>query len=476
MTGKPDSRLLITVPALALLILGLVLILRPADMSYLDLLRQGDEHAARVERTAAVVTYQEAGRLRPGDPAPRLRLAQVYLEWGRTDDALAAVAEAERLSAGKAEAEGLATDLERLRVAIHAARADWAAVVEHAQLLLTLTPADPDTRHTLARAYVELQEWDAAQAEYKALLVADPADRVAHERLGMLLLGDATGAIQHLSAAQTGLASRLLAALQQTGAVDDPAYAGALVGRVLFEAQEWVLAARELERALFYNPDYPDAHAYLGHALDQMGRPDKAWPHLQRAVALAPDSVVVHTFLGLHYDRLGDLSAARAEYETAYDFDPTNPATCVEIGQTWAAEGRYLAAEIWLVEAVSLQPQDPTLWTVLARFYLDHNITAVGQVVEATAELVQLSPDDARAHDLRGWAAFQIGDYGTAQDSLQQAISLDPTFALAHYHLGRLWSAQGEYRKAREAFIHALDLDTTGELVPLVEQAMGKFP
>ena len=469
MIRKPAHHLLVTIPCLALLAVALLLVLRPADMPYLDLLRQGDAHAARAERTAAVAAYQEAAHLRPGDPTSHLYLAQVYLDWGRSDEALFAISKAEWLGAEE-------TASERLWIAFYATRADWPAVIEHAQYLLALAPADCATRHALARAYVELLEWDAARAEYQALLLADPTDSVAHERLGALLLGDDPAATRHLLSAQTDLANRLLVALAEAGAVDDPAYASALLGRTLFEAQEWALATRQFERALSYNPDYPDAHAYLGYALDLVGHPDKARPHLRQAVALAPDSPVAHIFLGLHYDRLGDIAAARAEYETAYDLDPTNPATCIEIGQTWAAEGRYVAAEIWLREAVSLQPYDAALWEVLARFYLDHNITAEGQGIETTAELVRLSPDDARAHDLRGWAAFQVGDYDTAESSLWRAISLDPALAAAHYHLGRLWAAQGAHQKAREAFIRALDLDTTGELVPPVERALGELP
>jgi len=486
-TRRSSRRLFITFLALAFLAVALALILRPAHMPYLDLLHQGDEHAARAERTAAVAAYKEAARLRPGDPAPHLRLAQVYLDWGRTEEALAAIAEA-----GRPGAEDAAS-LERLRVAAHATRGDWPAVVEHAGRLLALAPAggpadasdrasgrglagvvdDAGTaRHARAYAYVQLQEWDAARAEYETLLHADPTDPVAHERLGALLLGKDSSAIQHLFTAQTDLANQLIAVMGEPGTAGDPAYASALLGRVLFEEREWALAARQFERALSHNPDYPDARAYLGYALDQMGRPDEARPHLLQAVALAPDSAVVHVFLGLHYDRLGDFSAARAEYETAYDLDPDNPATCVEIGQTWAAEGRYVAAEIWLREAVSLQPDDAALWEVLARFYLDRNITAEGRGVEAAAKLVALSPKDARAHDLRGWAAFQAGDFSTAQASLLQATALDPALATAHYHLGLLWKAEGAHQKAQEAFIRALDLDTTGELVPLVERVM----
>jgi len=458
-----------------------MLVLRPPAAPYLDLVRQGDAHAANTERTAAVAAYRAAAHLRPGDPAPYLRLARLYLDWGRTDDALAAIAEAERLdrpgrfpsdAPRPQPARSSVRSSERLWIAAYTARADWPAVVEHAQALLALAPADADARHALARACVELQEWDEAQAEYEALLRANPADALAHERLGALLLGDDPAAIQHLFAARSGLANRLLAALQEAGGVGEPAYANARLGRVFFEAGEWALAARQFERALADNPAYPDAHAYLGHALDLMKRPAEARPHLLRAVELAPDSVVAHTFLGLHHDRLGDYSAARAEYETAYDLDPTNPATCVEIGQTWAAEGRYVAAEIWLREAVALRPDDPALWEALARFYLDHNVTAEGRGVEAATELVELAPDDARAHDLRGWAAFQVADYETAQGSLLRATSLNPLLASSYYHLGRLWAAQGAQQKAQEAFTRALDLDTTGELAPLIERVM----
>jgi len=159
---QPGRRPRITFLILVLLAVALVSILRPAGSPYLDLLRQGDEHAARTERTAAVAAYGGAVRLRPGDPGPHLRLARVYLDWGRTKDALAALSEAGRLGAEEAV-------WERLSVAVHAARADWPAVVEHAQQLLGIVPADGPARHTLARAYVELGEWDAARAEYETL-------------------------------------------------------------------------------------------------------------------------------------------------------------------------------------------------------------------------------------------------------------------------------------------------------------------
>jgi tetratricopeptide (TPR) repeat protein len=462
---------------LVLVVVALVLVSRlvvpPARAPVLGLLRQGDAHAARAERTAAVAAYREAIRLRPGDPAAYLRLAQVYLDWGRAGEALAALTQAEQVGAEE-------TTLERLRVVAYVAREDWPAVVAHGQRLLALTSSETEaaqeTRHTLARAYVALGEWDAARAEYEALVSAYPADSLARERLGVLLLGSDPAAVRHLFASGTDLAGQLVTVLQEPGTAGNPAYVSALLGQVLLEAHEWTLAIRQFERALSDNPGYADAHAYLGYALDQVGRSEEARSHLLRAVALAPDSPVSHVFLGLHYDRGGDLVSARAEYEMAYDLDPENPATCVEIGQTWAAERRYVAAEIWLREAISLQPDDPVFWEILVRFYLEHNITGEDRSRDAAAELVRLSPEDARAFDLQGWAALQVAEYDAAESSLLEALFLDPSLASAHYHLGLLRAAQDQHERAREAFIRALDLDTTGALTSLVERALGEIP
>ncbi|TET49905.1 MAG: tetratricopeptide repeat protein, partial [Anaerolineales bacterium] len=422
------------------------------------------DHTARLERTAAAAAYLEATSYRPLDADPYLRLSRLYLDWGRTDEALAALDEAEALDAAP-------EDIARLRLSASIALTDWTAVAEHAAAVLALAPQDAAARHALARAYVWLERWDAAQAEYEALLSTDPDDQLAHQGLGTLLAGLDPAATGHLAAAGTPLTYSLLNALATAAAEgDDPAYASALIGRALFEQAEWSLAARGVRRALSHSPDYADAHAYLGHSLDQLGRAAEAEDHLLQATSLAPSSAVARIFLGLHYDGLGDTAAARGEYEAAYDLDPTNPATCVAIGMTWAVEGRYIAAEIWLEEAVALRPDDPVLWETLARFYLERNIGAAGRAREVAAKLVDLAPASATAHHLLGWAAFLEGDHESAEASLLVALSLDPQLAWVYYHLGLLRSVQGDTVQVGQAFQRAVDLDASGEILLLIEQ------
>lgn len=466
-------RLFLLLPILAL-VFGLVLFaLHLAERPFQALIDQGDEHARLGERTAAVVAYQEAALLRPDDPLPHLRLAQVYLDWGRPAEVLAVLSAAERLGAGGPSDPSV----RQMQLAAYVAQGDWVAVVDLAGEADITPLLDRDERHDLARACVELGEWDVAQDVYRALLADDEDDRMAHERLGILLLGDDPEAFQHLYAARTILSNSLLTVLNEPGVAEDPAYASGLVGEVLFEAGEWSLAVRQFERAISFSPDYSSAHAYLGYALDAMGRSVEAGVHLRQAVELAPDSVLARTFLGLHLRRMDDITAARAEFEAAYDLDPLNPATCVEIGETWAAEGRYVAAEIWLREAVSLAPGDPVLWEILTRFYLDHNLSTSGEALEAAEALLALAPDDPASHDLHGWAALQMGNDELAEESLLRALALDSSLASAHYHLGLVYRLRGDQVAAQEAFARALDLDTIGDLTPLIERAMaGAMP
>ncbi len=454
------------VVALALLVVGLPLVLRLSNNDCARQLRAAQVHADRAERAAAVAACQEAARLCPGRPQPYLELARVYSSWGKQAQALEAVREAERLGADAADVEWqrLTISVRRAEIATREKLGHWEAAVRHGEQLLGFEVDEREVLTLLARAYLGLREWEAAEGVYEQVLVSDPGNETASLGLGLLRLEEDYLAASRGSLSGTDLGQHLVEAFDDAIAKGGPAHAHAVVGRTLLEHQEWALAACHLEQATRIRSDYADAHAYVGHALDRMGYRREAASHLIRATRLEPDSVVAHAFLGLHYSRWGDTAAARAEYEFAYDLAPNSPGLCVEIGKTWAAEGRYTAAEIWLREAVSLELRDPALWEALARFYLVHNVTSENRAAEAAQRLLDLSPDSAEAHHLRGWAALQTGDYEAAESHLGHAIELDPALAEAHYHLGLVLKVTDREDAAESAFERAIDADTTGTL------------
>jgi Flp pilus assembly protein TadD len=331
---------------------------------------------------------------------------------------------------------------------------------------------DPDTLRLVARGYLWLGREEAARSACQTLAERAPADAEARECLGFLLaLGDPSAARPYLQAADTPFSADLLAALGE----GEPAVRLARMGQAALAHGEPALAVLALERATARIPDFADAHALLGHALEGIGRSEAARVHLETAARLAPDSPLARSLLGLHYLNRGDPAAARPHLEAAYDLDPRNPAFALYLGFLYADLGQYAVADIWLAEATRLAPEDPDVWDAVARFYLDR-FPGDARGVTAARARVRLAPDSAGAHALLGRALLLAEDYAGAEEALQKALELAPDLAVAHYDLGRLYLLRGQREAARAEFIRALDLNTDptlrGEIERIIREQM----
>jgi superkiller protein 3 len=70
---------------------------------------------------------------------------------------------------------------------------------------------------------------------------------------------------------------------------------------------------------------------------------------------------------------------------------------------------------------------------------------------EAIAEyrtVLEMTPDDARAHSNLGNALYQSGKVGEAVDEFRTALKLDPDNPHAHYNLGVAFADEGYYAEA----------------------------
>ena len=429
----------------------------PTVDSFPTLLMKGDTLAASGRRTAAEEIYREAAAVRPTDPLPHLRLAWLYLGWGRPEDGLDAVEAAEQRGASPAQTESL-------RMALHAALGDWETALAYGVSALQRSPADRETRRLLARAYVALGSAEEAEWAYRTLLEGDPSDSMTNEQLGVLLaIHDPAAARPYLQAAQTPLAQDVLDVLGE----EKPAYRLARIGQACLTHAEPALAVLALRRAVMLRPVYADAHALLGQALEAMGQDKEALEHLKRAVDLAPRSPLAHSLLGFYYLERGDSRSARPYLETAYDLDPGNPVVSLYMAWLYADLGWYDVIGVWLDEAVRLSPDDPRIWEEVVRFCLERGLTE--RAVEAAQRLVEMEPGSAPAHDLLGWALFLNGDVEQAESCFREALQLDPDLALAYYHLGQVYLFLGEGERARRFLFRALDFPLAPDLRDRIE-------
>jgi tetratricopeptide (TPR) repeat protein len=451
-------------------------------------------------RDAEAIVRRVAER-RPLDPQPWRKLGDLYLIWGRPDDALYAYGQAiYRGDDSTALARGLAQ--------LYTLLDDRGKAVQHWNDYLVHHPDDREARFALVWTLMDLGNWVQTRSELQRLLDADPNDTIARAWLGLLLINsDKVTGRSHLRRAvkdpdMATVLKPVVAAESISSAVDDPAYRAALLGVSfldldvvpLGEPSAWdterldqiheearkratnSLALRSFMTAISHNPGYADAYAYLGQTADQLGQSAWAQASLGYAFELAPGSPVVQTLLGLYWDRHGKPALARRYYKMVYNQDQTNIALPLEIAATYLAEKQYTAAEAWLLSARETAPNNPQVWEALTHYYVDQGIDVERSGLSAAERFLELAPDEARAYDLMGWALFLTGEYDAAKEHLTQALTLKPTLASAHFHLGRLNAQQGHYAEAAQEYRQAAANDKGQGLAAALKRAREELP
>jgi tetratricopeptide (TPR) repeat protein len=107
-----------------------------------------------------------------------------------------------------------------------------------------------------------------------------------------------------------------------------------------------------------------------------------------------------------------------------------DPESYVTEAQGLFDQGKLLQSIDTYMQAIRINPSDPTLYIAVARVQI-----FAGKYDEALVNAensLLLNPNSSMAQAVRGWALTQKGVYTTADDSLQTALRLDPNNGLAH--------------------------------------------
>ncbi len=241
-------------------------------------------------------------------------------------------------------------------------------------------------------------------------------------------------------------ARQLAFAIQRALPQDNPAYTFMVAGQKLADLGHWELAAQAFRHAIEINPDYAEAWAFLGEALQHTGSttPTEAYTSLERALSLDPLSLPAHIFLSLYWHRQGDLPRAIRHLTRAAEIDPRNPTIQIDLGAAFALSGDLERALSHYQQAVELTSRSPKALRSLIEFCLRYNTNVRTLALPLARELNTRYPAHPDSADTMGQVLFQLGDLANAARFYHRALALDPQFAPAHLHLGILYSLQGE--------------------------------
>lgn len=371
------------------------------------------------------------------------------------------------------------------QVACYQARAaiqsdDWRAAIDQIEAAGRQCRQPLEQLNQLAAELTRDGDYEGARTLLDELIRVNPGSPLQHYRLGLL---EATRrpelALSHLAVAneldpELPVPSDLVRAIQTGLDSGEPAYALAQAGQSLARAGEWAMAAEALGNALAIDPDYTEARAYLGLALDRSG--GDGLEQLELAVSEAPEAALPHQLLGRHWRLHGEPALALAEFEMAASLAPEDPLIAVDLGAGYAAVGDLPAARAAYLHATELSPNDPVVWLLLAQFSVDFEVELVQLGIPAARRAIALQPDSAEAVDLLGYAYYLAGRWELASRFLGRALELDPQVATAHYHMGLLQLSRGQVSAGKRALQQAWNLDPEGRIGNLALRSLENLP
>jgi tetratricopeptide (TPR) repeat protein len=215
-------------------------------------------------------------------------------------------------------------------------------------------------------------------------------------------------------------------------------------------------AVAEYRQAIRLRPGYVDAHCNLGNALMASGKTREAIAEYREAIRLGPDLVEAHFDLGNALGTLGDEAAAMLEFTEALRLDPRYTKAEYSLGNALAAAGRPREAVAHFQEAIRQRPD-----MAEAQFGLGDALRATGRAEEALAplrEAVRLRPGFAEAHCRIADILASRGDPAGAVAEYEEAVRERPSYAEAECNLGGALSALGRFGEALPHFRQSLRL------------------
>ena len=427
---------------------------------------------------------QAAFSLRQGNSAASAESLADLLPWIAAQDALRTMAAELALEAGNPS-----LTVELLSQETDLAAADRClrfqaeiALSGPAQALELIEASDPgcppplEALQSLAqRALVENQPQLAYSIHQELLrLEPDNPDRWRDLALSQMLMDPTDGADlmrQYLQRDQEPdpVATNLVRVVERAEIEEDPAYTFAQIGHVLLQHERWVESAVGFKQAMNIDPNYYEAQAYLGIALERQGLDGLA--ALEGAHETAPAAPLPAFLLSQQRLAQGELSPALSLAKIAYQAEPENPAYLAQLAAAEAAAGDLQAAQDLYQSAVEFSGGRADFWLLLADFSVRNEVDIAGLAIPAARQAYRLDPSAAAA-DLLGYAYYLRGDYEIASRFLSEALRREPASAKANYHFGLLLTSTGQVVMAREHLARAVEVEPESHLSQLAERAL----
>jgi tetratricopeptide (TPR) repeat protein len=313
---------------------------------------------------------------------------------------------------------------------------------------LDTAESSPGLELLLAKTYLRLGDLEKADHAIRVWAGREPDNPRACLYLGLFQAltypADALATLQDAadrSNEYTYAYRQVQTAINKGELQESTAYRALELGRAYGSLDEWELAEYAFKSAVQQDPEYAEAHAWLGEAQQHLGKDGSA--ELQKALTLNPKSILTQAMNALALQRQGDAQGALTTLEQIAAQEPGDPQWAIALGQARAQLGDLEGALSEYQKAIAVEPENVAVWQAMAEFSLgyQYQVSAVGS--PAANKAVLLAPNNPRSLDLAGQAALSNGEQDEAEGYFLAAIQSDSRYAPAHLHLALVFFQQG---------------------------------
>jgi tetratricopeptide (TPR) repeat protein len=391
---------------------------------------------SRGQLAKAVAEIEALAKERPEWAMAHFELGRTLLMQRQLEPAMRAFERAEQTSSDPAVA--------RVRAAqVLAAAGERDRAMAKAQASIASTNAAPLAHSLLARLYLDKGSPDLAEREFQSAIKAAPRSTALRMQLARFYLaqrrpGDAVATLEEA----TKLAPTSVEPL------------GMLVDAYLAQGKaDPAVATAERLRKL--QGDTAAAYLIFGVVNEKVGRPEPALAAYQSALDREPHFLAAARARASLLERQQQPAAARRLLEETARGRPQAVEPLVDLAQLEDRAGNPEGAVDAFRRALARAPDNPGLMNNLA-YLLARDPATAEEAVGLAEKALARAPDSGAIADTLGWALYQKGELGRAEEILSRVAKAAPQVVEVRYHLGMVYAKQGKSEEARRELEAAL--------------------
>jgi tetratricopeptide (TPR) repeat protein len=379
---------------------------------------QGVAYAGRGQKKDALISFGRALKMSPNNIPALQGAAQIEYDNGSAAG-IPIIEHLLRLRPDDLTSHGMLAVLEYQQ-------GKCAAAVLHFEKASSLFESRPAALHAYATCLVRLKQFERAATVLQKSLALNPNDQRERQVLASIQL------MAHRPQESLATLDPLLGANPDTQALE-------LASAAYEENHDTDKAVDALRQAILLDPQ--NIHLYVDfaaisatHQSFQVGI-----NVVNDGISLQPKAAPLYFARGVLYVQLAEYDRAQADFEKAYDLDPTQSLSVAAQGLAAVQQNDLSHALADVEEKLARKPDDPILLYLQADVIAQQGASPGSRefqtALHSAKKAVALRPTLGPARSVLAKLYLQAGQYPDAAIQCRKALEIDPKDQTAIYHL-----------------------------------------